>query len=140
MKKYPVFFFLILITVLVLCSCQAPSGAIGESGTLVVKTTWQTEAWRPGPSGILALPDTEVRVYKFASTQVFQEGITDLLGEYHDESLPGGWYWVEAVHQPEGVLKSDYGKHWVAHWVHIKPGQETVLDFSFENAGGWTIK
>ena len=136
MKK--ILICLLLSLFLLLSGCQA-AGTAADTGTLLVNVTWQTDAWKPGASGILTLPDTQVDVYKIFSTQVFHTGVTDLLGTYQDNTLPVGWYWVKAMHQPEGVKKSDYGKHWVAHFVHIQTDQTTELNFDFNNAGGWTF-
>lgn len=136
MKK--TFLFLLLMLTLLLAGCQSQTAA-QATGTLHINVTWQTDAWKPYPAVITNLPDTKVDVYRLFSSEVYREGVTDLLGVYQDETLPAGWYWVKAVHQPEGVKKSDYGKHWVANFVHIQPGKITELDFGYENAGGWTF-
>jgi predicted component of type VI protein secretion system len=128
----------IMITLVFLAGCQALP-PVEETGTLQVNVTWQTDVWKPGPLAITLLPDTEVQVHKIFSAEIYRVGVTDLLGVYRDETLPAGWYWVEAYHHPEGVQKSDYGKHWVAHFIHIRPGQEVILDFGYQNAGGWKI-
>ncbi|MBI9051266.1 MAG: hypothetical protein JEZ00_17720 [Anaerolineaceae bacterium] len=131
-------FIIILFFTIFISGCQAQAQA-QEIGTLQVNVSWQTDVWKPGDASKLVLPDTEVRVHKIFSKEVLRSGITDLLGVYLDESISTGWYWVEAVHQPEGVMESDYGKHWVAHMVHVRSDQTTVVEFNFNNAGGWIL-
>ena len=138
LKKIVQILSMVLI-VFALMGCQ-PQVSTEQTGVLQVNVTWQTDVWKPGPSGTITLPDTNVQIHKIFSTEIFRNGVTDLLGEYRDETIPTGWYWVEAFHHPEGVRKSDYGKHWVAHLVHIQPDKEVLLDFRFENAGGWKIQ
>ena len=137
MKK--VIYFVVMIFVVLLSGCQSTSAA-GETGILEVHVSWQTDVWKPGTEGTLVLPDTEIQVHKAFSSAVVQSGVTDLLGVYLAADLPTGWYWVEAVHQPEGVQESDYGKHWVAHMVHVSSGATKQINFDFNNAGGWKLQ
>lgn len=138
-KRLQIFLFFLII-VGGLTGCQNANSTGNDTGTLQVNVSWQTEVWKPGSASTVLLPDTEVRIHKMFSNEIFRNGVTDLLGIYRDEALPAGWYWVEANHQPAGVQKSDYGKHWVTHFVHIQPGKETVINFRYENAGGWKVK
>jgi hypothetical protein len=136
MKK--TIFLFVLILAISVAGCQS-SGAVEQTGSLEVQVTWQTDVWKPGTDAMIVLPDTEVIVHKAFSNEVFRSGVTDLLGGALFTDLPGGWYWVEAVHHPEGVQKSDFGKHWVAHFVHVNTGEIREIDFDFNNAGGWKI-
>jgi hypothetical protein len=136
-KNKPILWMIIIL--FSLAGCQSAPGG-DQTGTLQINVTWQTEVWKPGTIGVITLPDTDIQVHKILSTETFRNGVTDLLGVYRDESMPVGWYWVEASHHPEGVKETDYGKHWVAHLVQVQAGKEVVLDFRFENAGGWKIK
>ena len=136
MKK-TIFLMLIILSIAV-SGCQSSTGS-EQTGNLEVRVTWQTDVWKPGTDAMIVLPDTEVIVHNAFSNAVFRSGITDLLGATLFTDLPSGWYWVEGVHHPEGVQESDYGKHWVAHFIHIKAGQTKEIDFDFNNAGGWKI-
>jgi hypothetical protein len=131
-------FFIVIIFAVLLSACQS-SGAAGQTGSLEVHVSWQTDVWKPGTEGTLVLPDTEVVIHPAFSNSVVQSGVTDLLGVYLVSDLPSGWYWVEAVHQPEGLQESDFGKHWVAHMIHITAGETKTIDFNFDNAGGWMV-
>ena len=137
MKKTIILIMLILS--IAISGCQASAGA-EQTGNLEVKVSWQTDVWKPGTDAMIVLPDTEVVVHKAFSNAVYRSGITDLLGVTLFVDLPSGWYWAEAVHHPEGVQKSDFGKHWVAHFVRVKPGETKEIDFDFSNAGGWKIQ
>lgn len=136
MKK--MILLILLMLSITIGGCQSATDS-GQTGTLEVHVSWQTDVWKPGTQGLLVLPDTEVTIHKVFSTTVFQTGTTDLLGVYMAPDLPVGWYWIEAVHRPEGIQESDFGKHWVAHMIQIKPNKSKQIDFDFNNAGGWKV-
>ena len=137
MKK--MIFLIMVILSIAITGCQT-SGGTGQTGNLEVHVSWQTDVWKPGTDATIVLPDTEVIVHKAFSNAVSFSGITDLLGVTLITDIPSGWYWVEAVHHPEGVQESDYGKHWVAHFVRINAGETKEIIFDFNSAGGWKIK